>query len=219
MERDLRIAAYVDGELDPAERAAFETEMKSDPSLAGEVEMQRRLRARLAAAYDPVLDEPTPARLAAAAAPVARRYGAPTWAAMAACVVAGILVGRLALPRGGEAPFAPPAPRGELARVLDHGLTGDAGPIRVGLSFRDRDGDYCRVFASASDRVAGLACRTGDRWATRTLTAWAPDAGAAYRTAGSQLPPEVLAAVDGLIAGEPLDAAGEQTARAQGWRK
>ena len=51
----------------------------------------------------------------------------------------------------------------------------------------------------------------------RTVTAWTPTAGD-YRTAGAETPPEVLAAVEALIAGEPLDAAGERAARERGWK-
>jgi hypothetical protein len=39
----------------------------------------------------------------------------------------------------------------------------------------------------------------------------------AYRQAGSDLPPAVLDAIDARIAGKPLDAAGEEAARARGW--
>ena len=40
----------------------------------------------------------------------------------------------------------------------------------------------------------------------------------AARTAGSETPASVLMAVDGLIAGEPLEAAAEKTARDKGWK-
>jgi hypothetical protein len=40
----------------------------------------------------------------------------------------------------------------------------------------------------------------------------------AYRTAASELPPEVLAAVDRELAGEVLDATQERAARDRGWR-
>ena len=66
-DRDLTVAAYVDGELDTAARARFEADMARDPSLADAVAAQRRLRARLAAAYDPVLSEPVPPALRMAA--------------------------------------------------------------------------------------------------------------------------------------------------------
>ena len=130
-----------------------------------------------------------------------------------------MLVGRLGLPQTG--PIATEDgrlyARGALAQTLDQGLAADAGPIQVGLSFRNRAGAYCRTFQSAPDRLAGVACREPQGWAAATLAAWTPTAGPAYRTAAAVLPPAVLTSVDALIAGEPLDAAGERAARAEGW--
>jgi hypothetical protein len=218
-DRDLTIAAYVDGELDAADRSRFEAEMAGDASLAGEVAAQRRLRDRLAAAYDPVLAEALPAALTLAAQVAndrpPRRFGLPHWAAVAASLVVGVLVGRMALPASDQDPLAI---RGGLAQALDRQLAANTGPIRVGLSFRSADGRYCRTFQSAPDRLAGLACRHDDGWQARTVTAWTPAGTMHYRTAGAETPPEVLAAVDALIVGEPLDAAAERAARAGGWR-
>jgi hypothetical protein len=224
MERDLMIAAYVDGELPAEDRRRFETEMAADPALARQVERQGALRARLAAAFDPVLAEPVPERLteAARAAPARPARPALDWrlvGSLAACLVVGLLVGRMAAPSGplrmeGGAMVA----RGDLARTLNDGLAADAGPIRVGLSFRTAEGGYCRTFQSGRDRVAGLACRRNDRWVAETVASLGPQEAGTYRTAGSETPPEVLAAVDRLIAGDPLDAAAEKAARARGWR-
>jgi hypothetical protein len=224
-DRDLTIAAYVDGELDADARARFEAELTHDPSLAAEVAAQRRLRDRLAAAYDPVLAEPVPLNLKLAAQAAndrpARRFGLPQWAAVAASLVVGVLVGRVALPQHPQGPLTAEggalAARGELAQALDRRLAAEAGPIRVGLSFQANDGRYCRTFQSAPDRLAGLACRDAARWQVRTVTAWAP-AATDYRTAGAETPPEILAAIDALIAGEPLDAAAEEAARQRGWK-
>lgn len=225
MERDERLMAYVDGELAEAERAAFERELAGDPELQRDVARQRELRRRLSAAFDPVLEEPVPLDLSLAAqaanAP-GRGWRAPHWAAMAACLALGVVVGRAMLPQRG--PFTEQdgvlVVRGELAEALDQQLAADAGPVRVGLSFRTAEGRYCRTFQSAPDRLAGLACREPQGWTARTLAAWspppAPEGG--YRTAGSETPPAVLAAVDELIAGEPLDAAAERAAREQRWK-
>jgi hypothetical protein len=60
-EQDLQ--AYVDGELAPADVARVEAAIAADPALARQVERERALRARLRAAFDPVLDEPVPAKL------------------------------------------------------------------------------------------------------------------------------------------------------------
>jgi hypothetical protein len=224
MDREQRIAAFVDGELDPDARAAFDRDAAADPRLAADVERQRRLRARLAAAFDPVLHEPIPPALEmtvkAANDPGSGVRAWRTWGAIAASLVAGVLLGRLTLP---DSPLVARdgrmVARGELARTLETALAADAGPIRVGLTFRRSDGGYCRTFESGPDRLAGLACRADGRWVAETVTAAAVDVPPEYRTAGAETPPEVLAAVDRLIAGDPLDAAAERTARGQGWRE
>lgn len=224
-DRDLIIAAYVDGELDTDAQARFEADMAGDPSLADEVAAQRRLRARLAATYDPVLAEPVPLNLTIGAAAAndrpARRFGLPQWGAVAAGVVAGLLVGRMAAPQANgplTAENGALAARGQLAQALNQRLAADTGSIRIGISFRANDGRYCRTFQSARDGLAGLACRDRDRWQVRTVTTWVP-ANVDYRTAGAEMPPEVLAAVDALIAGDALDAAAEHAARTRGWRR
>jgi hypothetical protein len=224
MSGDERLIAYVDGELPDEARAQFEAEMAADPALADQVARHRGLASRLAGAYAPVLEEPVPLRLTVAAT-AANDRGRPSlglvqWGAMAACLVAGVLAGRLANPESGALVTRDGAlvARGELAQALDRQLAAQPGPVKVGLSFRTADGRYCRTFQAAADRLAGLACREDGRWVAQTTTAWSPATTTDYRTAGSETPPEVLAAVDRLIAGEPLDAAAERAARDKGWR-
>jgi hypothetical protein len=65
---------------------------------------------------------------------------------------------------------------------------------------------------------AGLACRAGGQWRIPVLAEAAPEAAGGYRQAGSALPAAVLDAIDERIAGKPLDAAGEEAARARGWQ-
>ena len=143
MDEDERLTAYVDGELDPPARMAFERDLARDPARQAEVARQRRLRARLAAAFDPVLDEPVPLRLSSAAqsANAPRRlWGVPHWAAMAASLLVGVLAGRAALAPSGswtERGGAMVA-RGALAEALNKRPHTEDRPIR---RFRDRDVD------------------------------------------------------------------------------
>ena len=219
------IMAYVDGELAAAERLGFEAEIAADPALADEVARHRQLAQRVNAAYAPLLDEKIPPQLLTVAAaandrgrPSAARRLVP-WAAVAASLVVGVTAGRLALPDAGPLVARDGAlvARGQLASTLSSGLAAEPGVIKVGLTLQAPDGRYCRTFQSAPDRLAGLACHEGGRWVARTVTAFAPAAAPAYRTAGSDTPPEVLAAVDAL-GGQPLDAAAERAARDRGWR-
>jgi len=226
MTADERLIAYVDEELSPQERAAFESQMACDPVLAAKVAAHRRLAARISGSYGGVLAEPVPPRLVAVASAAndsARRGPGPLpplWAAMAACLVIGVLAGRASWPnqeplvmRGGEL-----VARGDLAKALSRQLASETGLVKIGLSFRARDGAYCRTFESPPERLAGLACRRDGRWVAQTATAWAPQAALNYRTAASATPPAVLAAVDATIAGEALDASAERAARDRGWK-
>jgi hypothetical protein len=236
------LMAYADGELDPAERTAIEHAMRTDPAIAAAVERHRALRHDVAAAFAGILDEPVPARLQpppaapvvsldaaraartaerTAAPPAARRrWSFPEWGALAAMVMVGVLVGKM-VPGGGQPAIAGDGSQvvaqGELASALDRQVGGrDAGAVRVGVSFAARDGGYCRSFVMGAS--AGLACHEGGRWRIPVLAEAATQAEGTYRQAGSDLPPAVLDAIDARIAGKPLDAAGEDAARARGWK-
>jgi hypothetical protein len=229
MTADERLIAYLDGELPPAERVRFEAEMAADPALARQVARQRALAARIAGAYVPVLSEPVPPRLIAVASAandrgpgwprVAKR--APTWLAMAACLLVGVLAGRALWPESGAltAQGGALVARSGLAKALTTQLAADSGPIQVGLSFRARDGRYCRTFQSPADRLAGLACHDGARWVADATFAWTAPTQPTFRTAASATPPAVLAAVDAMISGDAFDAEQERAARDVGWRR
>jgi hypothetical protein len=60
---DERLEAYLDGVMDEAERAAFEAEIKRDPRLTAEVDLQARLDAALAREFQALT--PTAVHLAA----------------------------------------------------------------------------------------------------------------------------------------------------------
>ena len=232
MTREEILIAYVDGELSKSERARFETEMAADPTLKAQVARHRAVAAQVNVAYTPVLDEAVPAHLLALAK-VANDPGRPaerrlapriaTAAAIAASLVVGVVAGRLAWPMGGPLAVQDGAlvAHGQLAAALSNQLAAQPGLVKVALSLRTPSGQYCRTFQSGADRLAGLACRQGKAWVVRTVTAWTPANNPTgepnYRTAGSDTPPEVLAAVDSLAA-QPLDAAAERVARGRDWK-
>ncbi len=224
---DETLMAYADGELDAGTRAQIEAAMAGDPALARAVERHRRLATRIRTAYSADLEEPVPARLAALAAPRTergvspRRWRAPAWAALAASVV-GLGVAVLLL-RGPAAPYEEVdgvlVARADLDEALTSALAArpDEGRVSIGISFRDRHGEFCRTFQLRQEGpVAGLACRHEGAWQVRTL-AEAPAQEGEVRTAAA-MPLAVLQAVDAAIDGEPLDAAAVVAARDAGWR-
>jgi hypothetical protein len=155
--------------------------------------------------------------------PGAAARGVPAWIGLAACLVAGLVIGRMAAPppvtlNGGDDPA--PIAAGPLAQALNSLCAGQAaGPVLVKLSFKTASGVYCRTFqASGRSPIAGVACRDPDAWRVRAVSPASPGPAGDYRMAGSETPAAVLAAVDAMIAGAPLDAAGETKARAAGWK-
>ncbi|WP_457442448.1 hypothetical protein [Roseateles sp. P5_E4] len=187
-------------------------------------------RRRLAAAFDGVLNEPVPERLRALLAEPAaqvvdlgavraQRRAMSSWAAwggMAATLLLGTLIGTRLTPPGATDENRLVA-TGAIAQALDRQLaSAPGGAVAVQVSFKARDGRYCRSFTTTAS--AGLACRDGDgAWALQQVAAVAPTPGTGMRQAATALPPAVLGAMDGLIAGEALNAEQERTARDAGW--
>ena len=230
---DKTLLAYADGELEPGRAAAVERMLAADPALAAKLEQHRRLASRLRGAYDPVLKEPIPERLArtargggtvislaeARAARAAKVGPARDWRAagmLAAGLVAVLAVGQT-LWSARATPVAEQGGRlvasGPLGRALDTQLSGDAGAVRVQLTYHGRGGAICRSFTGAL--ADGVACREGGRWALKALYPGERQAGA-YRMAASG-DPRVVQTVADTISGDPFDATQERAARARHW--
>src|SRR5882724_10470442 len=166
------LMAYADGELDLRTRAQVEDAMATDPQSARRVAAHQALRNTLRAGFDKVLDEPIPERLIAAARPTAgapsengvvvplrpRRartlafahWAWPQWGAMAASFVSGALDKALSGQLASEQP--------------------SQAPVQIGVSFRSKDGSYCRTFQVREHaNLAGLACRDQDKWRLEAL--------------------------------------------------
>jgi len=232
---DEKLMAYADGELAPDERAQIERALAGDATLRERLAAHQRLRKRLSEAFADVMGEPLPESLSVAVSGAAPRtaevvdlsarreartkWSVREWTAMAASLAGGVLIGFGAL-RDDPALIAVTAngmsARGALERALDTQLASDeAEAVRIGLSFRARGGGYCRTFELNAQDTAGIACRGADGWNIAMTTAH--DAQGEVRMAGAS--DALLAAVDEMIVGEPLDAEAEARARDGGWRE
>ena len=241
---DEMLIAYVDGELAAEDARLVEEEVSKRPDLRAFVERQKSLRRAVGAAFAPMMDEDVPQSLRntvfeghvsrrwrlrealrhVGKTRVTRRFlwwsGIPAAAALAC----GVLVGLAIAPRDilqVSAPTGRIAASGRLGAALDTQLASTqtgTEDIRIGLSFRAKDGRYCRTFENrgTTSSLAGLACRDDGQWSVVALQS-APPSGSSYRMAGGA-PQSIRRAVQDMIAGEPLDASAERNARDRGWK-
>jgi hypothetical protein len=238
------LMAFVDGELSAEEERKIAAEAVNDPVLSAYIEEQRAVKARLAQDFAPILSAPVPDRFERMILEAAPRNAPrqPTlmqrilpllrpssaWipaAAVAAGVVIGIGISGLFSPAGmlqnrnGELLAS-----GDLARVLSTQLAADqnaALPARVGVSFVDKAGTFCRSFqtaASGGNALAGIACRSGNAWRVVATAATQVSPGT-FRQAAASLPDSLRNAITAMIAGQPLNAIGERDARARNWTR
>lgn len=226
---DETLFAWLDGELDPADAERVATAVAADPALAARVDQHRLLGSSLREAFDPVLrDAPPPPRFGEVVDLASRReqrarpqFGLPQWAAMAATLLLGVVIGGPMLGGGSTGPVTVEQGRmlasEDLGRALDVQLASAQTdePVRIGLSFRDRQGQYCRSFTAAG--ASGLACRDGGEWQVEGMFAAPAGQGGDYRMAAGG-DPRLAGLIDERIVGEPLDAAGEAAAKEAGWR-
>ncbi|GAO40989.1 hypothetical protein SCH01S_53_00610 [Sphingomonas changbaiensis NBRC 104936] len=212
------IGAFVDGELSEIERRRVEAALADNPVLAQQVEAGRRLRALLKARFDPIAEAPVPERLEhivrqgtkIVPLPRSSRWATPQWAAIAATLVLGLVLGRQLQPVRD-----PLLATGPLAQALETQLASAQAPdapVRIGLTFKARDGAWCRTFEQKT--LDGIACRDGGAWRLRQLAA-GPAHATEYRQAGSGA---IEAAAQDMSTGAPLDAEQERTAVATDWK-
>lgn len=234
---DEELMAYVDGELDAAGRARVEGALAADSALAARLRQQQSLKSRLAAHFDPVLEEPVPQALLEASAPkraarqprTRRDWRWQEWSAMAATLVLGVLLGPFVMRSSQPLPFVSANGRVVAIRDLENALyrqssgaaAADGGRIAIGLSFRASNGSYCRTFA-INPGPAGLACREWGEWVVEVLArnprARQGAGGETYKLAGTTFPEVIRQAVETRIDGEALTADEEAALAARNWR-
>lgn len=228
----------VDGELTPEETAQVDA-AAADPAVASRLAALRATRVAARDAFPSLSDarDADLARMIRSAPPrrspltsfgaiLAEAFApkrAAVWGGLAtAAFVGGLALGPLLGDRDAGVTIADGGVLADagLVRVLDTGLAADGADAEgraVGLTFRGRDGAWCRTFNATEAGVAGLACRRDDHWTMQVIAPLSPSPGE-VRTASSETPEAVLSAVDATIAGDTLDAAGEAAARDAGWR-
>ncbi|MDF0489067.1 anti-sigma factor [Sphingomonas sp. H39-1-10] len=227
------LMAFADGELDPLAAKRVEHAIAGDAEAAATVARHRALRATLTQAFDPVTAEPVPPALLAAAkspnvvdlAPIrnARRVSGRRWWPVGGAIAASLALG---LVIGGQLGGGAPVTNRDGALIasgnLDHLLNtqlaatqDSAAAMRVRVTFRDRSGAICRTFTTPA--LGGIACRDGDAWLLRETRNRVATGTTEYRQAGSD-DAAIMADAEAAMSGEPLDAAAEARARANGWR-
>lgn len=224
-----RIAAYLDGQMEAADVAAFEAELESDPALAATLARwlgnDEMLRAAFAGPIENGADAGLIARmgLAEPAAPSAandnpaswQRWRWPAAAAMAAAVALAVLV---SVPRGGGSDLA------ALDRLAsrESAEIGGGATLSPTLTVRAADGRYCREFVRGGGREPGrgIACRAPDGWKLEAFARSAEAAADPTRivTAGGPENAALDAAYARLGASDPLGSVQEHEVIGRNWK-
>lgn len=229
-----QLAAYADGELAAEAAAEIEAALAQDEELRAALARHRALRSRLAMHFDPIAREPVPDRLGAllrpsgpngpagaevidlAAARERRRPVPPggrwIWLAGPALAASLVLV-FVGISLRKPSDYAGPELSGALDRQLVAEQT-DQTAVRVLLSFRDRNGQYCRGFTAPGQ--SGVACRDERGWKLREVLAPVDAQQGEYRQAESAAS-RIMARAQDMAAGAALDSEEEAAARARGW--
>lgn len=203
---DETLMAYVDGELDAAERAEVERAITANSLLRERVAALASQRERLTAAFSPVLDEPMPERLSTllnAKAPAAKasvssldaaraaRGGAgrapaaglgwAQWGGMAASVVLGVLLGAQWGAMQGDASIGVHEGRVVAGAAIDSALSAQLASqprADAGVAVQLSFVDKAGRYCRtfSTATLAGLACRQDGAWAVQTLAATAAPA-------------------------------------------
>ncbi|MBW0145694.1 anti-sigma factor family protein [Sphingomicrobium clamense] len=213
--------AWLDGELEGEAAAAVAARVAADPELKQLAEQHRTMTEDLRAAFDPIMTElPAPEAVLTFPSMAANdnshwfRFGGMA-ASLAFALFLGILIGQpgegLVVTSTDGRLIAASA----LSDTLDNQLASDEqGAIRVGVSFINTDGHYCRSFAAPE--AEGVACRIEGGWQLEGLFAGKGESGEYRMAAGTGR--HIAELIDALIVGEPLDAESEAEAQRREWQ-
>jgi hypothetical protein len=234
---DENVVAYVDGQLDGDALLALQTQLANEPDLAERVAAHRWIARQITAAYglpprgdnDALIArfELGGARVVALSGHrrpvVPRGQRIAVLAGIAASLALGMIVGPAFLasnPAMVRGPGRWPTASGMLAASLSNQLAGDAGRVRIGLSFRTDHG-ICRTFRT-DQGVAGIGCREATQWSVPIMVTTVGRTGDAKATefhlAAGDFPPAIMAQVDRQIRGEPLSTIEEAALRERQWQ-
>jgi hypothetical protein len=245
---DELLVAYVDDELDASQREMVGSILAGNPALSRRAEEMRLARDLLNEAYPlrPDADVPPPVEVAAnrLAEACAERSAPPQAAtlfrrkqtyAIAASLLLCVAVAVTYLARRGAADTADPVtalmridPDTPLYRLLEStpsaeviNVSEDDAALRAILTFRAKDGRFCREFEilAGARGTTGVACRDDGKWHSEVLmsAAAAPPSSNYYTPAAESDEPAVSDVVDRLIEGDPLGAEDETRILASGW--
>ncbi|WP_374409877.1 anti-sigma factor [Novosphingobium colocasiae] len=227
------LAAYADGELDAETARTVEAEIAGDEQLQADLATHRALRARLSAHFAPIAEQPIPERLRQMVlradqttssiidfAAQAERRRTPIWPARWARYVGPALAATLVLAfiGFGLRPKGNSYAEGDLAKALDRQFVATQpadAPVRVLLTFQDKQGQYCRGFSGQAS--SGIACRDERGWRLIKMLDGAKGSSTEYRQAGGANM-AIMTAAQAMTAGDALDAGQEAQAAQQGWR-
>lgn len=233
------LMAWVDGELPADEAAQVQAAVQADPALQRRAAALRELTQHLRSAFAEDLAAPVPDHLAemahgtpalARVLPLPRkawhqRLDWAHWGGIAAGLLLVVGLGARLMPGpAGDTPQIVQAgdrlqAAGRLAQALEHELASmpQSSDIRLLVSFRDREGHFCRSFSATAGR--GLACRDGGHWQIVALAAPAPAERQDLRLASQDWPEAVMQAVERRMAAPALDAEQERAARDARWAR
>jgi hypothetical protein len=232
---DEMLSAFVNGELDGAERQRVELAIARDRRVAQRVAKQRANRSRPRTALDEAL-RPSPdlrrdparrlypgsaqiidlaqVRITREHTPRRRRPPiGPRVLIMASLAIGGATGALLAWLGAADTlthfQDGKLLARGALSRALNEQIVGEtptAGKVRVTSTYRTREGTYCRAFmVSGPQTLAGMACRSQGNWQVQTLLTNAAS-------------PALLLELDRNVAPMPIPVATEAQLRARDWR-